>query len=88
MDDKLYSLQEVAKILRVSERSIFRYIHGGRLRATKIGYWRISLSDLKAFLGANANTNIYNALIERQATAKRGELPKRKKKKPTNKKRK
>lgn len=52
---ELYSLQEVAKILRVSERSIFRYIKSGKLRATKIGYWRISLQDLQAFLLQSAN---------------------------------
>lgn len=56
LQDKLYSLQEVAKHLRVSERSVFRYIHSGKLKATKIGYWRISSDDLKAFLvrGSNA----------------------------------
>lgn len=47
---KLYSLQEVAKLLRVSERSVFRYINSGRLRATKIGYWRISGNDIASFL--------------------------------------
>ncbi|OGJ05583.1 hypothetical protein A2387_01350 [Candidatus Nomurabacteria bacterium RIFOXYB1_FULL_36_10] len=54
-EDKLYSLQEVAKHLRVSERSVFRYIHSGKLRATKIGYWRISAKDLRAFLLGSAN---------------------------------
>ena len=48
--DKLYSLQEVAKMLRVSDRSIFRYIYGGRLKATKIGYWRIKGSDIFKFM--------------------------------------
>jgi len=48
--DKLYSLQEVAKMLRVSERSIFRYIYSGRLKATKIGYWRIAGKDVGAFI--------------------------------------
>lgn len=55
MARKLYSLKEVAKILRVSERSVFRYIHAKKLGATKIGYWRISEGDLKRFLDKNAN---------------------------------
>ena len=53
--DNLLSLKEVAKRLRVSERSIFRYIHKGKLRATKIGYWRIAESDLEKFLLGNVN---------------------------------
>lgn len=55
MSEKLYSLKEVAGILRVSDRSIFRYIHSGKLRATKIGYWRISENDLKRFLAEHSN---------------------------------
>ena len=56
MSEKLYSLKEVADILRVSDRSVFRYIHSGKLRATKIGYWRISENDLQRFLAENSNT--------------------------------
>ena len=55
MSEKLYTTQEVAKILRVSERSVFRYIDDNKLKATKIGYWRISESDLIKFLRENAN---------------------------------
>lgn len=52
MEEKLLTLKEVATFLRVSERSIFRYIHSGKLKASKIGYWRISEKDLKDFLSA------------------------------------
>jgi excisionase family DNA binding protein len=55
MNEKLLSLKEVSNILRVSQRSVFRYIHSGKLRATKIGYWRIGENDLKDFLTKNAN---------------------------------
>jgi excisionase family DNA binding protein len=55
MTEKLYSLREVAKILRVSERTVFRYIHAKKLGATKIGYWRISEGNLKQFLDSRAN---------------------------------
>jgi len=53
--EKLLTAQEVAKRLRVSERSVMRYIHAGKLRATKIGYWRISEKDLKDFLEGGVN---------------------------------
>lgn len=51
--EEFLTLKEVAEILRVSERSIFRYIHGGRLKATKIGHWRIREKDLDDFLAKN-----------------------------------
>ena len=49
--DKLLTIKEVAKILRVSERSVNRYIESGRLRASRIGQWRIKESDLEKFYG-------------------------------------
>ena len=55
-NEKLLTLKEVAGALRVSERSVFRYIHDGKLKATKIGYWRISEKDLKSFLNKGTNT--------------------------------
>lgn len=55
MQDKFLTLKEVAKVLRVSERSVFRYIHGGRLKATKVGYWRIAEKDLKKFLAKGSS---------------------------------
>lgn len=51
--EKLYTLREVAEILRVSERSMFRYIYSGRLKASKIGYWRIMGKDVIDFLSSN-----------------------------------
>jgi len=57
MKDKLLTIKEVAKYLRVSERSVLRYIEAGRLKATKIGYWRISEKDLEGFIKRNSNTH-------------------------------
>ena len=48
--EKLYTLPEVAKILRVSRKSIYRYIESGKLKAIKIGQWRIKESDLNKLL--------------------------------------
>jgi len=53
--DKLYTLGEVAKYLRVSERTLFRYIKSGKLRAHHIGQWRISEKDLRKFLKKVSN---------------------------------
>lgn len=53
--DKLLTIKEVAKYLRVSERSVNRYIEAGRLKASKIGQWRISQKDLEDFLKENLN---------------------------------
>lgn len=49
--DNIYSVDETAKILQVSEESIRRYIKSGSLRASKLGKaYRIQEKDLQAFL--------------------------------------
>ena len=53
--DKLFTLKETAKILRVSERTIMRYLKSGKLKASKVGQWRIKESDLEKFLKQNSN---------------------------------
>jgi excisionase family DNA binding protein len=58
MEEKFYTLREVAEKLRVCEMSVFRYIHKGRIKAVKVGYWRISEKALEEFL--NKNTHNYN----------------------------
>lgn len=54
--DKLLTLKETAKILRVSERTVMRYLKSGKLRASKVGKWRIKESDLEIFLKDNLNS--------------------------------
>ena len=53
--EKLFTLKETAKILRVSERTIMRYLKSGKLKASKLGKWRIKQSDLEKFLKNNSN---------------------------------
>jgi len=53
--DKLFTIEEIAEILRVSGRSVTRYIESGKLKASKIGVWRIKESDLNAFLEMTSN---------------------------------
>ena len=44
---ELYTTQEVAEILKVHQRTVFRHIKSGKLKATKIlGHWRVKKEDL------------------------------------------
>jgi len=54
-EDRLLTIEEVAEMLRVSPRSVNRYIESGRLKASKIGVWRIKQSDLDKFLEETSN---------------------------------
>jgi len=50
---KLLTIQEIAKRLKVSERTIYRYIESGKLKAIKISLGhivRIEESEFKRFL--------------------------------------
>ena len=48
---KLYTLREVEKILKVTQRTLYTYIQNGQLKATKIGkYWRVKHADLMDFV--------------------------------------
>ncbi|MDI6452978.1 helix-turn-helix domain-containing protein [Peloplasma aerotolerans] len=53
---KLYTIDEVAGILKVTQRTIYNYIKSGMLKAIKIGkYWRINHVDLERFLQTGTN---------------------------------
>ena len=53
------TVKEVADYLDISERSVYRYIKGKKLKALKIGSWRISITDLQEFI--RGSTNIHDA---------------------------
>lgn len=53
--DKFLTVKEVAKRLRVSERSVMRYIKAKKLIASKMGQWRIKIDDLQKFFNRNKN---------------------------------
>lgn len=55
--EKLLTIEEVADVLRVSTRTIIRYIESGKLKASKIGVWRIKESDVHLFLEETSNKN-------------------------------
>ena len=49
--EELFLPAEVARILRVTVRTVERYCAQGKLRAVKVGrLWRIPRSSLEAFL--------------------------------------
>ena len=49
--EQLYTLDEVARILRVHRLTAQRYVINGELPASKIGRaWRIRGADLEAFI--------------------------------------
>lgn len=49
----LISIKQASQILNVSKKTIYRYIKSKRLKAFKIGQWRIEESALKKLLKAN-----------------------------------
>lgn len=47
----MYTPQEVAKMLKVSLRAVYKWIHEGKLKSKKIGtLWRISKDALEEFI--------------------------------------
>lgn len=48
---EFYTLKEVAKMLRVSMTTIYRYVESGKLSAVKIGNsYRVTDEDLRKFI--------------------------------------
>ncbi len=47
---KIYTLPELAKLFKCSERQIFRYLTSGKLNGSKHGRWRFTDDDIKEFL--------------------------------------
>lgn len=55
---KVYTLDEVADILKITRRSLYMYIEDGRLPAVKIGrYWRVSEEAIDDFLSRGVKNN-------------------------------
>ena len=53
--EKFLTLKEAAKYLDIGQRTLFRYLHDGRIKAAKIGYWRFREEDLKRFIEESFN---------------------------------
>lgn len=60
MEDKFYTVDQVAEILRMHHKTIRKFIREGKLSANKVGkQWRISGHDLSIFMEKN-NVDIHN----------------------------
>ncbi|MGL5347966.1 MAG: helix-turn-helix domain-containing protein [Peptostreptococcaceae bacterium] len=60
MEEKFYTIDQIAEILGMHHKTIRRFITEGKLRANKIGkQWRISGHDLSIFM-ENNNINVRN----------------------------
>ena len=60
MEEKFYTIDQIAEILGMHHKTIRKFITEGKLRAKKVGkQWRISGHDLSLFMEDN-NVNIKN----------------------------
>lgn len=56
MEERYYTLQEVADRLKVNYRTVYRWVHEGTLPAYQVGqFWRVSESDFREFMEARKN---------------------------------
>lgn len=50
-DKKVYTLDEVAEMLKITKRTLYNYVKTGELKAVKIGkYWRVTRENIDNFL--------------------------------------
>lgn len=57
---KVYTLEEVMDILKVSRRTIYNYIKADQLKAIKVGReWRVTEKALAAFLETGTEEGYY-----------------------------
>lgn len=56
MEDNILTVKQVAKYLKVSERTVIRLIHDKKLKASKVGgSWRIREKDISKYLNTYTN---------------------------------
>lgn len=47
-DEKLYTLKETAKLIGCCERSVFTYLHEGKIKGIRIGrLWKVKESEIE-----------------------------------------
>ena len=69
MDNKFYTIEEIADLLGMHHKTIRKFITEGKLGASKMGkQWRISGHDLSVFMESNnVNVSINNKLKGNEA---------------------
>lgn len=59
MEEKFYTINEVAELLDMHHKTIRKFISEGSLKANKVGkQWRISEQDLNSFMKVNKDKNV------------------------------
>jgi len=54
-DIKVYTLEEVAEIVKLTRRTLYNYVKAGKLKAVKMGkYYRVSEKALNDFINNGA----------------------------------
>jgi len=67
-DIRVYALDEVADILKITRRTLYTYVKNGKLRAVKIGkYWRVAEQELQDFIATGTGVMDNNRRKENQA---------------------
>jgi len=58
MSNRILTIEEVAKLMQVSSKTVYRWISAGQLPAAQIGYktYRVFENDLMGFLRQNMTT--------------------------------
>ena len=51
------TIEETAKLLHIGERTIYRYIAAKKIKATKIGFWRIDEKSIRDFVKRMTNVS-------------------------------
>lgn len=53
-EEQYYSIEEVAKMLKIAYLTVYRWVRAEKLKAYKAGkQYRIKIQDLDTFLGKN-----------------------------------
>lgn len=69
-DIRVYTLDEVADIMKVTKRTLYNYIKEGTLHAVKMGkYWRVSEESLQSFISNGTHIADANRRPENQHKA-------------------
>ena len=59
MDERIYTTEEVANLLRVSVPSICRWARAGKIPCFRVGYeWRFTESQLQEFIQAGGTAAV------------------------------
>jgi excisionase family DNA binding protein len=58
MGDQVLTVKEIAKYLKVNERTVYRMATAGKIPAFKVGAsWRFKLSKIEKWINQQSNNN-------------------------------